>query len=362
MLKNHLRLLGVLLFFLQFSSCSSDDYVSIEQEMISPVVFDLTQMPFPNLSDYNFFEGNIKDLNPVYGVLPYTLNSSLFTDYAQKKRFIWMPAKARAFYVSDYDPLDFPIGTILIKNFYYENILPDNSTKIIESRIMYRKEEGWDFANYLWNDDQTKAVFTSSPSFQQFDWVEGSDTKSVNYKIPSNTECFVCHNVADKPQPIGAKPQNLNMDFNYKNGTRNQLEKWIDIGYLEDNLPSNIASTINWKNETESLSLRTRSYLDVNCAHCHSELGYCNYRPLRLSFKDTEDPSNMGVCVEPDTNLNDDLAYIITPRKVANSVMHFRLSSILDEYKMPLIGRTLSHSEGVQLIEEYINSLTLTCN
>src|SRR5690606_18769390 len=128
----------IMLFLLIFSCQENDDYVPIDDEPIqeSPVNFDINIVPYPTLSEYNFFDGTISDLNPVYGVLPYDLINSLFSDYSKKKRFIWMPNGVSANYVSDHTSLDFPTGTVLIKNFYYNNILPDNNTKIIETRLM----------------------------------------------------------------------------------------------------------------------------------------------------------------------------------------------------------------------------------
>src|SRR5690606_4869260 len=107
-----------------FSSCGKDDseeYSEIPDP--SPVVLDLEAVPYPKLSDYNFFEGNIKNLKPVKGVGPYDLNSTLFTDYAHKKRFVWMPDNVKAQYISDSEVLNFPSGSVLIKNFYYDNVL-----------------------------------------------------------------------------------------------------------------------------------------------------------------------------------------------------------------------------------------------
>ena len=112
----------------------------------SPVNFDLDNIPYDNLSDYNFFEGELKNLTPTNGVLPYDLISPLFSDYAHKKRFVWMPTNAKAEYVDDHSAFDFPVGTVLIKNFFYENVQPNNDTVIVETRLMYMTEEGWDFA------------------------------------------------------------------------------------------------------------------------------------------------------------------------------------------------------------------------
>jgi hypothetical protein len=78
---------------------------------------------------------------------------------------------------------------------------------------------------------------------------------------------------------------------------------------------------------------------------------------MRLAFKDTHDFTNIGVCVEPDTNIDDALTYIIAPGNTQRSVMHFRTNTTIEQYRMPLLGRTLKHDEGVQLLEDWINSL-----
>ena len=346
-----------------FYSCASDDnYIpNPEPEQISPVIFDITEVPYQALSEYNFFEGDIKNLNPVYGVLPYDLNSALFSDYAKKKRFVWMPDNVNAEYVNDYSSLDFPTGAVLIKNFYFENVQPDNNTKILETRLMIKKESEWEFANYVWNESQTEATLTSDGSFVELDWIQNGSNQTVNYRIPARAECFTCHNKFGTPVPIGPKPQNINRDYNFSDGSQNQLEKWTEQGYLLDDLPSSIITTVDWTDDSEPLELRARSYIDINCAHCHSEESYCEYRPMRFAFNENNNLENMGVCVEPDTNIDDNLTHIIAPNSPQESVVYFRISSIEEQYRMPLLGRTLQHREGVQLIENYINSLINEC-
>jgi len=319
-------------------------------------------MPFQTLSEYQLFEGNLKNLEPGFGVIPYTLNSSLFTDYAKKKRFIWMPNNTKAAYISDDVPLNFPVGTILIKNFYYDNVLPNNETRIIETRLMIRKNEGWVFANYVWNTEQAEASLDMDGSFVDLEWQDDTEVKSLQYRIPAGPECHTCHKVMEIARPIGPKPRNLNLIYNYGTGARNQLEKLVDLGYLENSLPNNIDVLPNYNDTNESLDLRVRSYLDVNCAHCHSEETHCAYRPMRFDFTDTQDNTNIGVCVDPDTDLGLDLGHIVEPGDARNSVLHFRLSSTEPSYRMPLMGRVTVHTEGVQLIEDWINSLNNDCN
>ncbi|MGY0391134.1 Ig-like domain-containing protein [Bizionia sp. KMM 8389] len=349
-----------------YSICATNgmcktETVTVTVLPVSTVVYNPEALPYPNLSDYNFFDGDLKNLTPVSGVIPYDLNSTLFSDYAHKKRFIWMPNGSKATYNSDYTPFNFPVGTFLIKNFYYEHVLPGNQTQIIETRLMYLTETGWEFANYIWNDNQTEAAYTSQGSFVNIDWNEAGTAKNVNYRVPPRADCFTCHNKFGTPVPIGPKPQNINKLYNYPEGEKNQLEKWVEMGYLDSNYPQNIETTVNWENETETLELRARSYLDINCAHCHSEESYCEYRPMRFAFHETAISENLGICVSPDTNVGNDYPLIIYPSNPEASVAFFRISSIEEQYRMPILGRTLQHVEGVSLIYQWINSLTDRC-
>jgi hypothetical protein len=154
----------------------------------------------------------------------------------------------------------------------------------------------------------------------------------------------------------------LNKNFVYNNGTQNQIQKWIDMGYLNDNIPSNITTVVNWEDESADLELRARSYLDINCAHCHSDGAHCDYRPIRLAFSETEEPSNAGVCINPDEQINTALVNIVVPGRSDRSVLWFRLDSAEPQYRMPLLGRSVQHDEGIALIEEWINSLDNNCN
>ncbi len=333
---------------------------TITISVISGVNVDLTQVPYPKLSDYQFFVGLMKDQTPSIGVLPYEPASSLFTDYALKKRFVWMPEGSLATYNGDGNVLELPVGAVIIKNFYYNNVQPTNTTRIIESRLMIRKNTGWIFAEYVWNSEQTEAFLNMNGSNTSISWLdENNVVKSTNYRIPSGAECLVCHKSNEVAVPIGIKPQNINVPYNYITGSQNQLSKWIQMGYLEDNLPPNIVTTVNYKDESQPLDLRVRSYIDINCAHCHQNNSHCDYRPMRFAFSESGDLTNMGVCVDTQdmAGFPSALSKIITPGNVNRSMLNHRISSTSPSVMMPLIGRTLVHQEGVELIQEWINSL-----
>jgi len=345
----------------QYTVCDSSnncftENITVTITSLSVVNVFENNTPHQTLSAYNFFEGDLKDLNPTFGVVPYDLISPLFSDYAKKKRFIWMPNGVKGNYVDDYSSLQLPEGTILIKNFFYNTVQPSNTTRILETRIMYKKATEWDFANYIWNDEQNEAFFSNQGSVVDISWLENGTPKSTNYRIPSRAECFTCHNQFDDPTPIGFKPQSLNKDYPYASGTTNQLRKLIEVGYLNNNIPDTIDSFVAWDDDSQSLEARVRSYLDINCAHCHSDEGHCNYRPMRFAYNLNSDNENIGVCVEPETQFIPN-SYIVKPNDADLSILHYRVSTTDESFRMPLLGRTINHDEGIRLIEEWINTL-----
>jgi uncharacterized repeat protein (TIGR03806 family) len=367
MFTNHRHIVSALLVLLSLFlyTCKKDpeEEEPVPETPDTSVHFDLDQVPYAKLSDYRFFTGTIRALTPNARVLPYEPISALFSDYAHKSRFVWMPEGVSATYSSDDNLMNFADGTVLIKNFYYDQVLPNLDKKILETRLLIKKDGVWIFADYIWNEEQTEAHFDLDGSYVPVTWMhdDGSE-KSVNFRIPSDVECYTCHKSNGQNMPIGPKPQNLNKIYNYVDGAMNQLSKWQSVGYLSGDVPSEIVSTVDWTDTDQDLEMRVRSYLDANCSYCHRDEGHCYYRPLRLEFNETGDPEMLGVCEAPQEFISNALTHIISRGNINRSVMFFRMNTTDSQYRMPLMGRTLIHEEAVELMEEYITSLSPLCN
>ena len=74
--------------------------------------------PFERLSQYALFDGDPVAQHAAEGVIPYDLNSALFSDYAEKYRFVKLPPATHATY-SDDQVFEFPVGTIIAKTFAF---------------------------------------------------------------------------------------------------------------------------------------------------------------------------------------------------------------------------------------------------
>ena len=128
------KLIFLIVFCVGLSSCQSK-----KQEIVvlpeKEITVDLSGLGKEKLSEYGFFVGTLKELNPDEGVIPYALNSALFTDYAFKKRFVKIPTGSKAIYSND-EVFEFPEGTVLIKNFYYPADFrnPEAVIRILETR------------------------------------------------------------------------------------------------------------------------------------------------------------------------------------------------------------------------------------
>ena len=337
------------------TSCSSsdDDFTEVPAVSVS-----ISNTLHPKLSDYNFFQGDIKLQIPSDELLPYEPISSLFTDYAEKKRFVYVPKNKIASYSADDESLNLPIGSALIKTFFYDQVLPSNSARIIETRVMIKRDTGWIFAEYVWNAEQTEAYLQMGGSTTAVSFQHNGATLAINYEIPSESNCATCHNVGEQPLPIGIKPQSLNSSYVFADGSKNQLTKWVEKGFLQNSLPATIASVVDYNDASKDINLRARSYFDINCAHCHHDGGSADYVNLRFGFTESSDFENLGVNQGAGIPVPGVMhGLIVAPQNAAESSLYYMMSTNNPIVKMPRLGRTIVDQEGLAIVEEWINSL-----
>jgi uncharacterized repeat protein (TIGR03806 family) len=322
-------------------------------------------MPKEKLSDYHFFEGNGSEQKPTIGVLPYSLNTPLFTDYAEKLRFVQLPDNQTVAY-NDKEVLDFPVGTTIIKTFYYPNDFrkPELGRKLIETRLLIHEEDGWKALDYVWNDDQTEAFLEVAGDTKDVNYVDVNGKKKKHeYIIPNLNQCKGCHNRNEKMIPIGPSARQLNGAYsawNFSQGTDNQLLNWQKLGILT-NLPAieTVPKAPIWnKPESGSLDARARIWLDINCSHCHRLGGPAQTSGLNLSIHETE-PIAYGIMKTPVAagRGSGNLKYDIVPSKPDESIIVYRMASTDPGVMMPEVGRKTTHKEGVELIKEWIKAM-----
>jgi uncharacterized repeat protein (TIGR03806 family) len=314
------------------------------------------------LSDYGFFKGTLARQEPANGVVPYALNTPLFSDYAEKLRFVKLPAGQTVAF-NDSTVLDFPIGTTLIKTFYYPTDFrdPAKGRRLMETRLLVHQASGWKAFDYVWNDEQTDAFLEVAGDTKTVSYVDASgQNRQHAYTIPNLNQCKGCHNSREVLKPIGPSIRQLNGNLTYTDGTENQLTHWQRTGMLTE-LPTltNCPKAPVWnKPETGSLNDRARAWLDINCAHCHNPAGPAMTSGLDLRVSQTN-PTALGILKTPVAagRGSGGHTFDIVPGKPDESILTYRLTSTDPGDRMPEIGRQTVHAESLELIRVWIQTM-----
>lgn len=326
-------------------------------------------------------------LVPNAQVVPYDLNTPLFSDYAHKFRTVWMPPGAAAKY-SDAQSFEFPVGTIITKTFFYPRAgdsaasvsrtydqshdfagpgLDLAHVRLIETRLLVRREGGWVALPYVWNAEQTDAVLARTGDEMALELVDADGAREAfTYVVPNENQCAGCHVTDLKTKaiaPIGAKARHLNRDYPYPEGGQNQLSYLQKVGYLSGLPPlAEVPRNAHWRDTSQPLEARARAYLDVNCGHCHNPSGPADTTSLTFDVGTPVD-RHLGLCKPPVAagRGTGDHLYDIVPGHPDESILPFRMASREPGVMMPEQGRGTVHREGVALIRDWIAALPGEC-
>jgi uncharacterized repeat protein (TIGR03806 family) len=280
----------------------------------------------PKLSDFGFFANG----KPSARVHPYTLNTPLFSDYAEKDRFIYVPAGKTIAYRGP-GLLDFPVGSALIKTFGYPG-------RTLETRVLVRRASGWVALPYVWNGDDAELRRGGTRIPVE---VHG---QTISYAVPNQNQCKECHQLGGAIEPIGPKARNLSQAL---------LTDLVKAGLL-DRAPA-ATKLPQWDDPKAPVADRARAYLDVNCGHCHNRAGSASNSGLYLTWEEG-DPVARGIGKTPVAagRGSGGLEVAIPPRRPDLSILLYRMKSTEPGVAMPELGRSMVHKEGVALVRAYI--------
>lgn len=338
------------LLALALAGCSSARSTDSEAE----------EKPPAKLSAYGLFVGNGATQEPAPGVIPYDLTTPLFSDYTAKYRFVKLPAGQSAAY-DESKAFEFPVGTVIAKTFAYPHDMrdPGKGQRLLETRLLVHKPEGWIGLPYIWNDEQTEATLEIAGGRIASSWIHtDGEERTNNYLVPDANQCKGCHKTdGAKQQPIGPKARYLNRDFTYAEGVENQLAHWTRVGALSGAPTADAAPVAPvWDDpSTGSVDERARAWLDINCAHCHSTEGPARNSGLDLTYTQNH-PFRFGVYKPPVAagRGSGNLSYDIVPGQPEQSILLYRVSSADPGVMMPELGKRLVHEEAVELIRQWI--------
>lgn len=331
------------------------------------VNWDAFAVDCPQLSDYRLFEDPSEPRSaPNPGGTPFDLTTALFSDYAQKDRFVFLPPGQQATY-SENGVFEFPVGTIIAKTFSFshdERTPAVRGTDVVETRLLIRRPDGWQGRAWIWNAERSAATLALGGGSKAVEWIAADGTaRTTQYQIPNSAQCSRCHTGANGDEPIGPKARYLNRDLDYGDGVvANQLAYWTDAGLLAGapGDPGAAPRLPVWNDPSDgTLDERARAYLEVNCAFCHNPSGRARFTGLYLEADRPLD-ARVGICKRPGSAGPGagGLDYDIVPGEPDLSVMIYRMASVAPQIKMPELAKSVVHAEGTQIVADWIASLT----
>ena len=275
----------------------------------------------------------------------YTLRTPLFSDYAAKDRFAYIPNGREARVTAD-GTIEFPVGTVLFKSFGW----PDhNGGNPVETRLLIHRASGWVALPYIWAADGKDATLALGGrrvpvSFKSPD----GETHSIRYAVPNKNQCKECHSKNGVIEPIGPRMHNFRVE-------QTGMQKAPPIRFRTIPVPS-VTMPIWDDPASGTVAQRARAYLDVNCAHCHNPAGSASNSGLFLRWTDDPTGVNYGIGKRPTAagRGSGGMDFAIAPGDPAHSFMIYRLESTDPGIAMPEVGRSTVHREGAALLRQWI--------
>ena len=317
-------------------------------------------------------------------VVPFDVNSPLWTDGAIKQRYIAVPPGAKVIYDDTADTYAYPDRAMVIKNFSLDTIPGNPASRIlIETRFTGVKKvagkDKWFLWAYRWRLDQSDAELVTDTGANAlvriYDKGAGQAPRLKKWRYPDKVQCAACHRVAGTGgrtvlafftaqlnRPMAADP------------AFNQIQHFFDIGLLA--MPAGIAKPdfsksprwARWDDATASLELRARSYIAANCSGCHGTRGIgtqaANTITIDYDYHDMKPHMDLAakklVGVFPI-----DSAGLIVPGRPDRSVLLYRQQArnqkdqdfTAERDAMPPLGSFEPDTNAIKVVSTWITSL-----
>jgi putative heme-binding domain-containing protein len=339
-----------------------DEPVGIYRLVENPQQKMVPEKPFPRRLSQTGLFADVNRQVPAEGVVGYSLNLPMWQDGARSEYFLAIPGtgSARVFEQPQKTVdwfstrIKFPQGTVLVKTIS----LGDKAhVRRVETQIaVCGGVADWQFYTYRWNEEQTDAELVPALGMTiEINSAQLSPTETISWEFASRSQCRICHSPWSG-ESLGMidwqlrKPQAA--DDSYRQLLRDKVlisgdDGWSEVTALQPfTAPDDVSAC---------LDQRARSYLHVNCSHCHLMGGNAS-TVFDLRYDKTLAESKM-VNVGPmkgDYHLPQ--AKIIAAGNPAASVLIYRLAKA-GSGRMPHIGSKTLDRTGFHLLWKWIATL-----
>ena len=320
--------------------------------------------PPSKLSDLGAFT-DLTSLTPAPGILPYSVNSPLWSDRALKQRWISIPNDGsfdgtdEQIRFNSTEDWTFPEGTVFIKHFELPFSEDPNAPRVrLETRFFVIGEDKVGYGiTYKWNEEGTEAFLLAGAATSDFEVEIDGGIEIQTWNFPSREQCMTCHN-ANANYVLGVKTHQLNGEIYYPDHgfEMNQLEYLNQNGMFQYDIGSanDHKMTYAIDDQSANLELRIRSYLDANCSSCHRQEGV-PMLTMDLRYNVPLTLQNL-VNFPTQSHASNPNNLLIEPGNYSDSELYIRDES-MGENRMPPIARNLVDEVYIDALIEWIGSL-----
>jgi putative heme-binding domain-containing protein len=343
-----------------------------------------TERPFPQtLSETGLFS-SVRSHEAAPGVVPFAVNAEQWSDHAVAERLVAIPesgsvlVRPRPTRIAGSQfvrAADFPRDSVLVKTLSLDmESGKAESRRRIETQILHYDGRDWLGYTYAWNDDQSDATLVDRDGeervFMVRDAAAPAGQRTRSWRFSARSECLRCHNPWSE-HTLAFNLAQLNRPVEHAGETINQITHLEQLGVLEsdpvpnpDNPfvptgfladPARIPRLASPFDTGENLQSRARSYLHVNCSHCHRFNGGGSariYLTHDLKLRDT-----LAVAVPPTQgSFGVANAELIAPGDPCRSIVYFRLAKTGPGH-MPHLGAREVDERGLALVHDWIRQI-----
>lgn len=297
---------------------------------------------------------------PIAGITSYGVSSPLWSDGADKDRFLFLPPQTSVEFKAN-APWNFPNRAVLIKTFSLPQANGDK--KRMETRFLVKKPEGFKGYTYRWNEAGTDGDLLSGALAVPATIADGNINAAFDYYFPSSGDCERCHNKSTAGA-LGFDLLHLNHQTNVEGAPQNQILALASHGVFAGSESAignasdlaKLPSLPDPFDNTQPLDARAKSYLETQCANCHNPANPARQGDLDLRY--TTAFKNMRICNTAPTqgDLGISGAKLVKPGDPAHSLLWVRFSPQDKEKRMPPLATNRVDQRGSELIRSWIAS------
>jgi len=235
-------------------------------------------------------------LTPKPGLIEYAVTTPLWSDGAEKRRWLALPAGAKITF-SPSGAWTFPLATVFVKHF--ELPVAGGGRTRVETRVLLRQLDRWVAYTYRWNAAQTDATLITSAETASYTVDRGQGPVSQTWTFPGPGDCLSCHTQTEG-RVLGVRTAQSALDWACENRTENQLSAWTALG-LFWNAVGSPSSYLRYSDPADTgkpVGARARSYLAANCSMCHQPGGPA---PGGMDLRFATDLADMNLVNVPPT-------------------------------------------------------------